>query len=327
MDVVGALANNSLLSRLLPAPEIPDADADSRFGMLETIREYALEQLATQPEAGDIHQRHARYYLALAEAAAGRWGNPDADGTIARLDREHDNLRAVLKWARDMRHTTIGLQVAGALTKFWQRRGYLSEGRIWLEDLLSVDDDARDTSAMTARLHALEGAARLATHQYDFARSTARANLCDADAIEWLLDLGNNWDRIDGFRRRLSLILTITSNAEGTEPAHVKQLKKRDEIRPNLLQLTLPYTTAIEFTTVFAWLIHGNLNATFDSSLNTQEQAKIAERWYKITNGNWYLLREGAMYIDEELGASQGSELRRITADVLDRAEKRFQRT
>ena len=133
MDVGGALANNSLLSRLLPAPEIPDADADSRFGMLETIREYALEQLATQPEAGDIHQRHARYYLALAEAAAGHWGNPDADGTIARLDREHDNLRAVLKWARDMRHTTIGLQVAGALTKFWQRRGYLSEGRIWLE--------------------------------------------------------------------------------------------------------------------------------------------------------------------------------------------------
>jgi tetratricopeptide (TPR) repeat protein len=88
------------------------------------------------------------------------------------LDREHDNLRAALKWARDTRHTTIGLQLAGALTKFWQRRGYLGEGRMWLEELLALDDDTPGASAMIARLHALEGAARLATHQYDFARST-----------------------------------------------------------------------------------------------------------------------------------------------------------
>ena len=157
--------------------------------------------------------------------------------------------------------------------------------------------------------------------------TVARANLCDADAIEWLLELGNNWDRIEGFRRRISLILTITSNAEGTEPALVKQLKKRDEIRPNLLQLTLPYITKAEFTFVFASLIRRNLNAIFDQSLNAQEQAKIAMHWHEITNGNWYLLREGAIYIDEALGVATNTEPRRITSDVLNQAEKHFQRS
>jgi hypothetical protein len=154
-----------------------------------------------------------------------------------------------------------------------------------------------------------------------------RANLCDADAIEWLLDLGNNWDRTEGFRRRISLILTITSNAEGTEPALVKQLRKRDEIRPYLLPLTLPYITDAEFTSVFALLVRRNLNATFDQSLNDKEQAKIAKHWHETTNGNWYLLREGAMYIDEALGAPTDTKPRRITSDVLNQAEKHFQRS
>jgi len=170
----------NLLSPVVPrrpsaagaAPDAADAEADSRFGMLETIREYALEQLGGRPEAEAVQRRHARYYLALAEAVATDWVGPTADLAIAQLDREHDNLRAALKWARDSRHTTIGLQLAGALTKFWQRRGYLSEGRMWLEELLTLDDDTPEASAMTTRLHALEGAARLATHQYDFARAT-----------------------------------------------------------------------------------------------------------------------------------------------------------
>ncbi len=155
----------------------------------------------------------------------------------------------------------------------------------------------------------------------------ARAHLCDADAIEWLLDLGNNWDRTEGFRRRISIILTVTSHAEGIEPALVKQLKKRDEIRPYLLQLTLPYITDAEFTTVFALLIRRNLNATFDQSLNDKEQAKLARQWHEITNGNWYLLREAAMYIDEVLGAPTDTNPRRITSDVLRQAEKHFQRS
>jgi hypothetical protein len=154
----------------------------------------------------------------------------------------------------------------------------------------------------------------------------ARTHLCDTNAIDWILDLRNCWDRIAGYRSRIALILAFTSNAEGAQPALVKQIKKRDEIRPDVLQLTLPYVTATEFTYVFARLIRRNMNATFDQSLTGQEQAKIAKHWHEITNGNWYLLSESAKYIDEELGQHSGAETRSITADVLDRAEKRFQR-
>ncbi|MFL5806015.1 MAG: ATP-binding protein [Roseiflexaceae bacterium] len=171
VNIVAVLVNNSLLHRLPPAPDAADAEADSRFGMLETIREYALEQLAASPNAVAVQRRHAHYYLALAEAVAADWEGPTADTTIAQLDRERDNLRAALQWAHDSGSTTIGLQLAGALTKFWQRRGYLVEGRTWLEELLTSDDDTSDASAMAIRLRALEGAARLAAHQYDFARA------------------------------------------------------------------------------------------------------------------------------------------------------------
>ncbi len=165
---VAALVNNSLLSPLSPAGI---AETDARFGMLETIREYALELLAATPEAEAVRLRHARYYLALAEAAAARWDSPGADALTTQFDQEHDNLRAALAWARDCGQATLGFRLAGALVRFWQRRGYLREGRAWLEDLLALEDDRQGTGAVAARLRALSGAARLATHQYDFARA------------------------------------------------------------------------------------------------------------------------------------------------------------
>jgi hypothetical protein len=207
--------------------------------------------------------------------------------------------------------------------------------RIWdsLEQLARPayayqEANARNIKMYTATsLESLRIQVEKALDDHDIrAVAVARAHLCDADAIEWLLDLRNDWDRAEGFRRRISLILTFTSKAEGTEPALVKQLKKRDEIHPNLLPLTLPYITATEFTYIFARLIRRNLNATFDQSLNGQEQAKIAKHWHEITSGNWYLLRAGAKYIDEELGASQSTEPCRITDEVLVRAEQHFQR-
>jgi tetratricopeptide (TPR) repeat protein len=111
------------------------------------------------------------YYLGLAEAAAAQWDSPTADVAIAQLDREHDNLRAALQWSRDGGDATIGLQLAGALWRFWRRRGYISEGRAWLEELLALDDDTSNMMAMSARLRALHGAAWLASYQHDFGRA------------------------------------------------------------------------------------------------------------------------------------------------------------
>src|SRR5262245_32081465 len=146
-----ALVNHSLLRRMHTSSDAAHIDVDSRFGMLETIREYALEQLAASPDAELLRERHALYFTALAEAAVDRWDSPMADAAIAELDRNYDNLRAVLQWAREGGDRRIGLQLAHSLRRFWQRRGYYSEGRTWLEDLLAWDDAASDTAAMAAR--------------------------------------------------------------------------------------------------------------------------------------------------------------------------------
>src|SRR5439155_22179143 len=77
-----------------------------------------------------------------------------------------------LQWARDGGERTLGLQLAGALRKFWQRRGYYREGRVWLEELLALEHDTSDVAAIAARLRALEVAAWLAADQHDYARAT-----------------------------------------------------------------------------------------------------------------------------------------------------------
>jgi predicted ATPase/transcriptional regulator with XRE-family HTH domain len=123
----------------------PNAAETPRFVMLEPIREYALEQLAARGEVEALRHAHASYYLALTEAAAAQWDSPTADVAIAQLNREHDNLRAALAWARD-NDLTLGLQLGGALWRFWRRRGLISEGRVWLSELLALSDPAPDAT-------------------------------------------------------------------------------------------------------------------------------------------------------------------------------------
>ena len=103
LDGVASLVGSSLL-RLQEAPAAGDDDAPPaapRVTMLETIREYGTGLLAERSETGDIGQRHAAYYLALAEEAGPALTGPEAVAWLARLDTEHDNLRAALRWARE----------------------------------------------------------------------------------------------------------------------------------------------------------------------------------------------------------------------------------
>ena len=109
--------------------------------------------------------------MGVAELVVANWGSPTAEHAIECLDDERDNMRAALGWARDGGDRQLGLRLGAALSKFWQRRGASSEGRWWLEQLLQANDDTADVATTTARLHALEGAARLAAHQYDYARA------------------------------------------------------------------------------------------------------------------------------------------------------------
>jgi non-specific serine/threonine protein kinase len=111
---------------------------EPRFAMLELLREYALAQLATSGEAAPLYQRHADYYLALAETAAPELIGPSQLNWVKRLEHEHPNLRAALTWAVAQNQQEIALRLSNAIWRFWVLHNHLSEGRRWFEQALAL---------------------------------------------------------------------------------------------------------------------------------------------------------------------------------------------
>ncbi|HET6319103.1 MAG TPA: tetratricopeptide repeat protein [Chloroflexota bacterium] len=170
LDGLAILADQSLV--LPPVGR----GAHPRFHMLETIREYAGEQLAGAGEAVPVCARHAACLLAMAEAAASQRSPGSAGGGFARLDPEHDNLRAALRWAWEQGDARLGLRRAAALATFWFLRGHYAEGRGWLERFLRMDDQVdavADSTMGLTRAHALEGLAALVYNQGEYSRAAA----------------------------------------------------------------------------------------------------------------------------------------------------------
>jgi tetratricopeptide (TPR) repeat protein len=120
-------------------PSTAEASGDElRFGMLETIREYAKERLEESGEVEEMRRLHAEYYLALAEATDPRLTAGEQKRWLDELEGEHDNLRAALDWATGSGAAPeLGLRLAGALWWFWWVRGYLNEGRARLTAALA----------------------------------------------------------------------------------------------------------------------------------------------------------------------------------------------
>ena len=150
---------------------VEDAEGEPRFIMLETIREYALEQLAASGEEADVRARHAAYCLGFAEAAVPHLRGPNQVRWLDWLEADHDNMRAAFEWLLASGNMEEALRLAGALHWFWDRRGYLSEGRERLQTALdaSMIGVEPSPSLQRARAWALVGAAALAFDQGDHA--------------------------------------------------------------------------------------------------------------------------------------------------------------
>jgi predicted ATPase/DNA-binding SARP family transcriptional activator len=144
-----------------------EADGQTRFGMLETIRDYALARLAASGEEETIRRRHANVFLALAEEAEPELAGAEQVAWLDRLEVEHDNLRAALAWSIE-RDIQVALRLAGALGTFWRVRGYHSEGRDWLTKALAKSQEG-DTEIDNLRAKALNSAGKLALYQGDTA--------------------------------------------------------------------------------------------------------------------------------------------------------------
>jgi predicted ATPase/serine/threonine protein kinase len=164
LDGMASMVDKSLMQQVEPV------EGESRFVMLETIREYALEKLKINGEEALTKRAHAAYFLVLAEEAATQQSGAEGAKWLERFAFEHDNFRAGLEWLTETGDAEWGLRLGAALFDFWETRDYLSEGRARLGKLLKL---AGATAPTKVRARALFAAGVLASAQGDYASADA----------------------------------------------------------------------------------------------------------------------------------------------------------
>jgi predicted ATPase len=167
LDLLDGMA--SMVDKSL-AQQVEPARGETRFVMLETIREYALEKLEVSGETAVTNRAHAAYCLVLAEEQAGNQSAAEDPKWLERLALEHDNFRAALEWLTETGDADWGLRLGTALFRFWEMREYLTEARGRLGDLLKLPGAAAPTKA---RARALFCAGVLGVEQGDYASADA----------------------------------------------------------------------------------------------------------------------------------------------------------
>lgn len=177
LDGLTTLAEHSLVEL------DPMSTEESRFRMLQTIREYGLERLEASNSAtnalSDVEElrwRHAAYFLELAEHAEPHLVGRQQVAHLDRLEADLDNIREALEWSRAGtigNAAELGLRLATALWRFWELRGHVTEGWHYLDDLL-----ARQPEPTVARAQALNVTGYLAWLRGDLDQSRALAQEC-----------------------------------------------------------------------------------------------------------------------------------------------------
>jgi non-specific serine/threonine protein kinase len=180
LDLLGRLVDKSLV-------QMQERGEGARYRLLETVRQYAGERLQDSGEAQAVHQRHTGYYLALAEQAEPALHQQADLGWLARLEAEHDNLRAALAWCMDHDPQT-GLRLAGSLLRFWYLRASFSEGSRWLARVLDAAD-ARAPERTVWRLKAVLAAGMMARPRHDMPTALARLE----EALALSRELGDSY--------------------------------------------------------------------------------------------------------------------------------------
>ena len=163
LEGIASLVDKSLLQRIEPTGEGED---ELYLQMLETIREYGQEALTAHGDGAHAREAHADYFCLVAEEADPALQGPQLVTWLERLEREHDNLRAALRWALESEKSVTALRLATALERFWVIRGYRHEGLAFLESALAGSAEA----AVEVRAKALLAAARLAFAQSNYHR-------------------------------------------------------------------------------------------------------------------------------------------------------------
>jgi non-specific serine/threonine protein kinase len=190
LDLLSELADKSLVS-----VAEADEDRETRYRLLETIRQYAREKLQASADVEDVLGRHREFFLQFAERAGAQLAGPDQASWLERLEVEHDNLRSALE--RAIRSdVNLGARLAKALWRFWELHGHWKEGLRCLDQCLAG-------AALTTDLRAtaLDAAGNLASCQGDY----ARAKTLFAEQLTLCQQLGNQRDIADALHNLMSV--------------------------------------------------------------------------------------------------------------------------
>jgi predicted ATPase/DNA-binding SARP family transcriptional activator/DNA-binding CsgD family transcriptional regulator len=203
LDLLSGLVDKSLVV----------ADASGRSGgvgyrMLEPIKQYAREKLEASREAEETLSRHAEFFLAQAEEAEPGVEGPQQAAWLDQLEMEHDNHRAALSWSLEQgENTNLGLRMGAALGEFWYLRGYLGEGRRWLEEALVKSSRA----STAARARTLQRVSWLAFQQGDLSRAKrASEEGLELEGVDLLRTGGGN-----SVTAELQITLGLVLNSQG----------------------------------------------------------------------------------------------------------------
>ena len=151
-DGLMALADQSLV-------RAEDVDGTTRFRMLDTIREFAGEQLVILGEREEIEGRHTAAFVELAESLTARLSGDEQRRWLGRLERDHDNIRAVIDRAVAVADGTTAIHLGFAMWRYWQKRGHLAEARRRLQAMADSTWSHADPLLRARLMEALGGVA------------------------------------------------------------------------------------------------------------------------------------------------------------------------
>lgn len=197
-------------------------DRSERYRYLETIRQYAQERLLEAKEVDELACKHAEYFLNLAEEAYSELWGPRQATRLVQLEAEHENLRMALEYmSKDGSRAEMLLRLGSSLWRFWEIRGYISEGRAWLKRALDANPDA----PAYLRGNGLRGAGILACQQGDYMQAKA----LHEQSLTLFRELGNKL----GIARELNDLGEIArylGNYQEAVALHTESLALRYEI-------------------------------------------------------------------------------------------------
>jgi predicted ATPase/class 3 adenylate cyclase/Tfp pilus assembly protein PilF len=168
LDLLTSLVDKSLVM-------VEQNDGNYRYRLLETVRQYAREELLKSGSGDAVRERHRDYFLALAEEAEAHIRGAQQAEWLQRLEQEHENLRAGLDWGLGEAEPAGSLRLCGALQRFWITRGHFAEGRELCARVLRM---AGTEKLPQERAKVLNGAGTLAYHQSDIPAAAALLEEC-----------------------------------------------------------------------------------------------------------------------------------------------------